>query len=189
MNPVVISNNTLVKAKTIWKEGNAVLTSEENSLEIIIPELIDAVNIDAAPGIVRNYYRNNGETGNELPDLGELVPKKSDLVKEIDLAPFDQDKMYGLRFKGYLNIPTDGIYTFSNVTIASFSIIYLSDENILETKPGTEEQSVVLPLKKGFHALTADYFVGNETQGINLKLKGPNMRNAAIPAKLLYHSK
>ncbi|MCM4151030.1 hypothetical protein DHD05_05440 [Arenibacter sp. N53] len=188
-NPVAISDNTLVRAITFWKEGNEVLKSEENSLEVIIPELIDAVNIDAIPGIIRNYYKNNGKTGNELPDLGAMVPKKSDLVNEIDLATFDQDKMYGLRFKGYINIPTDGMYTFSNVTAAAFSTVYLSDENILETKPGAGDQSVVVPLKKGLHALMADYFVGNEAQGINLKLQGPNMKNAAIPAELLYHSK
>ncbi|WP_420322060.1 PQQ-binding-like beta-propeller repeat protein [Flagellimonas sp.] len=187
-SPVVMEGNTLVRAKTFWKDGDAVLESEENSFEVKIPDLGESVSVtNAQPGILRSYFLPDGNSENY--DLNVLKPKEEVVVQHIDAGPYEHDRKFGLRFKGYINIPVDGVYTFSGKTLLNISMFSLHGKLEIDNRGGNKEMSKVLALKKGLHPFTLDFLTGNGTGIYNLYVEGPKMKKTSIPAEMLFYTK
>ncbi|MDO5977409.1 PQQ-binding-like beta-propeller repeat protein [Flavivirga spongiicola] len=182
---VVISDKTLIKAKTFWKENREILESEEASFEMLIPELIAGVNLEAKSGIIRNYYKESGKK-DKIPDLNELKPKKVEIIDTFTSMPFENKNKFALRFKGYINIPEDGMYTFTSKSSRSYDFVTLHKEKEIESK-GNKEVSKIVPLKKGLHPIMVDHFVAEGPSGYDLQIEGPNLEKQTIPSTFLYH--
>jgi outer membrane protein assembly factor BamB len=187
VKPVVMIERTLVKAKTFWTVNGKQKESEETSFELEIPELIANVNKAVKPGVSRAYYKDASKK-EKMYDLGDLKPKGITIVKDLSNASFKKEKMYALRYSGYINIPMDGMYTLSGISKNSYTIVSIHNSKEIESK-GDEEVSKVIPLKKGLHPIIVDCFVGKNEGDYSLSLEGPNMPKTEISGDLLFTRK
>ncbi|MFD2935013.1 PQQ-dependent sugar dehydrogenase, partial [Spirosoma flavum] len=64
---------------------------------------------NAVAGLDYSYYE--GDWGN-LPDFTVLPALKTGVINAPSLSVRQRDQSYGLRFTGYVSVPTDGVYTF-----------------------------------------------------------------------------
>ncbi|GAL83486.1 glycoside hydrolase family protein [Sporocytophaga myxococcoides] len=97
-----------------------------------------------------------------LPDFNSLVINKSGRINQFNLTiPERTSSNLAVRYVGYINIPSDGIYTFytssddgSKLYIGS--TIVVSNDGI----HGMIEAQGSIGLKKGKHAIVLEYFQG-----------------------------
>lgn len=183
--PVTFAKNTIIKAKTFWDEVHGNFESEEASFEMLIPNLKESVQAEVKPGILRNYYKGSGKKEG-IPDLDKLIPVNNTISKDISVAPFKNETMFGLQFKGYINIPDDGVYTISGQSGGGLCNVYLHGSVALESKGG-EEVNSILYLKKGMHPIKVDYLIANGNAYYNLELEGQHMKKQPISADLLFN--
>ncbi|WP_254448835.1 NPCBM/NEW2 domain-containing protein [Spirosoma rhododendri] len=98
-----------------------------------------------------------------------------------------RDQNYGLRFTGYINVPTDGTYTFYT-TSDDGTKLYIGSTEVVSNDGvhGDQEQSGSIGLKAGKHAFTVVYFQGVGGQSLSASYSGPNLGKQAIPASAFY---
>ena len=99
------------------------------------------------------------------------------------------DTNYGLVYTGYINVPTDGTYTFytnsddgNKLQIGSTTVA--SDE--APHGPRWNENSVAIGLKAGKHAFTLKYYENAGGDSLNVEYSGPGIARTGLPASALY---
>ncbi|WP_242135668.1 outer membrane protein assembly factor BamB family protein [Aestuariivivens marinum] len=182
-SPVQYSKNSMVKAKTFWKESNGVIESKETNFEMLIPKLKPAVQIEAQQGISRYYYKEQSEF-KDIPKLEELTPKTKAIVNQIQVTPYENSNKCALRFSGFIDIPVDGMYTLSSKSSRSYNFVQFHDA-VIESR-GNNEESQVFALQKGLHAIQIDHFVTEGPSDYDLLIEGPNMVKQSLGAHMLY---
>lgn len=135
--------------------------------------------------------------------------------RELDLSKASTSECYGMRYRGYIKIPEDGVYTFQ----APREFIYMDNEPGYDLRvyvDGTEWYLTQwwhgygtwsVPLRKGFHNFQVDFadarttpwrksgmwnyfpraWVIHEGNPTNILLAGPGLTVGRIPQQWLYH--
>jgi signal transduction histidine kinase/RNase P/RNase MRP subunit p29 len=83
-----------------------------------------------APGLQVNAYEGNWLT---TPYFAMLKPVKSGVVTNFDLDFRTRDPQVGLQFNGYIDVPSDGRYTFSTASDDG-SLLYIGPSSVKITK-------------------------------------------------------
>ncbi|MBC3788558.1 glucose/arabinose dehydrogenase, partial [Spirosoma sp. LMG 31448] len=114
---------------------------------------------NALAGLNYQYYEGGW---NNLPNFPALIPNKTGTASTIDLAPRSRDENYALRFEGYINVPTDGQYTFYT-TSDDGSKLYIGSTQVVDNDGphGDQERSGTIGLKAGKHAMSVAVFQGS----------------------------
>jgi hypothetical protein len=63
----------------------------------------------ATPGLDYAYYHG---TWDNLPNFDALTPVQTGVLSNVSLSPATQGDLFGFKYTGYIQIPTEGIYTF-----------------------------------------------------------------------------
>lgn len=143
--------------------------------------LSPAVNITGLKnGLKAAWYDYAGEKCMEI----ETAPFKQNFTTAGVLIPDGAKGNIGLLFDGYLNVPADGIYTFSLLSDDG-SILNIDGDKVIDNDFGhsPREISGQKALKKGLHKLHARYFDHN---GGILQLKVMDDEGKELPADNLY---
>lgn len=139
---------------------------------------------NAVSGLDFSYYE--GSWGN-LPDFNSLTASKTGNVGTPDLSIRNRDSDYGVRFRGYVNVPTDGDYTFYvNSDDGSKLLIGTTEVVNNDGGHGPLEKSGTIGLKAGKHALTVPFFQGSGGQTLTVSYSGPGINKQAIPASAFF---
>jgi len=125
----------------------------------------------------------------DFTSVTDLVgqPANSGVLNEgPSLAPAAADNNlsdYGLIFKGYINIPEDGVYTFFTTTDDG-SDFFIGNERIVDNdgRHGAVEESGEIGLKTGLHAFTFRYFQRGGRAIFNYTWQGPDFSRERIPS-------
>lgn len=176
--PVHFTEKIILKAKSFWNDNGNLFESTETSAEIPIPILIDNLDVQVKPGIKRNYYENSRK---EAPNFSTIEPTKTTIAKVINLDEFNGKEKFALRFNGYIHIPQDGVYTFTNESEGE-SIIYFHNKKSI-----TNNNTITLVLKKGYHNFAIDYYIWRGNPKINLQIEGPNMPKQTVSSDQLFY--
>jgi len=115
------------------------------------------------PGLRYLYYEApKGARWERLPDLSALKPAKQGRVSTLDdTIREDRDKLYALRYTGYLRVPADGLYVISSGTCDGSRLSV--DGKVVADNDGIHSASVKqypLALSPGLHAFELAYFKG-----------------------------
>ena len=139
---------------------------------------------NAVNGLDYSYYE--GSWGN-LPDFNTLTPVRSGNVGTPDLSVSSRSEQYAMQFKGYINVPADGTYTFYTNSDDG-SKLYIGSTEIVNNDGGhaMQERSGTIGLKAGTHALTIPFFQGAGGQGLVVSYSGPTISKQTIPAAAFY---
>ena len=139
---------------------------------------------NAVAGLDYSYYES---FWSNLPDFNTLTPVKMGVTSIPTIAVRSRDDSYGLRFKGYVSVPTDGVYTFYTSSDDGTKLLIGTTEVVNnDGVHGEQERSGTIGLKAGSHALTVVYFNGGGGQALTVSYSGPGAAKQVIPASAFW---
>ncbi|MEP7108363.1 MAG: PA14 domain-containing protein [Ferruginibacter sp.] len=152
---------------------------------VTVTNLLPAVNlVNAVNGLDYKYYEGNWTV---LPAFSTLTPINAGAVSNFDLSPANRATQYGFSFSGYINVPSDGLYTFyttsddgSNLYIDN--ILTVANDGIHDIM----EKSGTIGLKAGKHSITGLFFQQAKGAVFTVSYEGGSISKQAIPASSLY---
>lgn len=119
-----------------------------------------------------------------VPDFEILNPVASGVANDPDLKKRTRDNDIGLFFTGYLNIPTNGDYTFY-LEADSGAVLKIHDATVIDADfgyVGGREMSGSVRLQEGLHRFRLYYARRNSgTPSLKLSWSGPNIPKQIIP--------
>jgi len=128
-----------------------------------------------------------------LPDFTNTLvaehPIYGQVVSNFDLSGRLQDTNYFMRFSGYINVPTNGSYTFY-LNSDDGSKLWLDGALLVNNDGvhGAQEVSGVTNLAGGMHSLVVGYFQAGGNQSLSVSWSGPGLGKQAIPNTALFLS-
>jgi hypothetical protein len=135
-------------------------------------------------GINYKYYE---ESFGRLPDFSGLTPKSSGSVDKFVLPDVVRDANFALKYKGYIKIPEDGLYTF--YTTSDDGTVILIDGKLVVNNDGQhamQEESGNIMLNTGYHKIELLFFQGGGGMGLSASIEGPQMGKQIIPKDMLF---
>lgn len=122
-----------------------------------------------------------------LPAFATLTPVKTGTVPEFTLSPRNRDDDFAFRFNGYVEVPTDGKYTFytqsddgSRLAIGGTTVV---DNDGLH---GSLEKAGIAYLKAGRHLMEVTFFERAGDQVLMVSYEGPGIAKKVIPSSALF---
>ena len=149
--------------------------------------LLPAVNpANAVNGLNYSYYES--ATGySAVPNFSTLAPVKTGTVSNITIGVSNRSTAYAFNFTGYINVPSDGQYTFYP-TSDDGSMLYIDNVLVVNNDGlhGAVEKSGTIGLKSGKHAISLGYFQQSGGATCYVNYSGPGISKQAIPSSALY---
>jgi hypothetical protein len=139
-----------------------------------------------ADGLNYDYYEG---AWSMLPDFTGLSARKLGNVVNVDLAPRNRETDYAFRFTGFIEVPTDGVYTFYT-TSDDGSRLQIGTTTVVDNDGihDAAEASGTIGLKHGKHAITISVFQHLSASIFFMSYEGPGMEKQLIPAQALFRS-
>ncbi len=182
-DPITITKDTTLTARAM-KAGVLEDHFVRATFRIAAPR--DSVVVqEASPGLAYRYYEGKWTT---LPDFDGLVPVKSGSTATFGVRQRNQDDEYGFVFRGYLRVPTDGVYTFYTASDDG-SKLYIHDDEVVNNDGlhGKRERFGAVALKAGLHPIKVTYFERGGDDELDVFYEGPGINRQVIPANVLSH--
>jgi hexosaminidase len=178
MGPITLNETTCVKARTILANGRMSDVAELRFEQQRPREPVDIG--DAVPGLTYAYYEGEWQ---QLPDFGQLTPTATGTTPTFDLSIRRRDANYALVFKGYVRVPTDGIYAFY-LNSDDGSRLLIGGDIVVDNDGlhAAVEQSGQVILKAGNHPIEVSFFQAGGEQRLEVSYKGPGAAKQPIPA-------
>lgn len=178
--PIKVSESTLVRFAA-FKDG--MLPSVPVSIKLNKLEFVEMTNYeheyDFAPGLEYKYY--HAHVMDEFA-LDKLEPIETGIISRFTADERKREDYFGYNFSGFLDIPKDGIYTFS-VRSNDGSTLFMDGKKFM-----TQGYKSVA-LRKGKYKIAQKYFqLGNKKFDI-VRWEGPGIEIQEIPASALFHKK
>jgi arylsulfatase A-like enzyme len=125
-----------------------------------------------------------------VPKVSSLTPVESGFSALPDVNVHKTEKNSAIYIDGYINIPTDGEYTFA-LTTDNRAVLRIHNAMLIDADyayfADTEKSESIL-LKAGFHPFSICYLKGSKAKPrLNLEWSGPGITKQAIPATVLFH--
>jgi hypothetical protein len=139
------------------------------------------------PGVGYAAYLTEGMEWEDLPDFDSLKPDKTGQAEYFDLGVAPRSERYGMVFDGYLDVPRDGLYTFTLASDDGSKL--LIDGRTVANCDGLHqkfERRGEAALKAGKHPLKVLFFQGDGDAELEVTWEGPGMAKQKIPAAALW---
>ncbi|MEO6135547.1 MAG: PA14 domain-containing protein [Ginsengibacter sp.] len=150
--------------------------------------LLSAVYVDnPVNGLDYQYYEESSFTS--IPNFSALSPVKSGTTSNFLISLTNRAETYAFNFTGYINIPTDGLYTFYT-TSDDGSNLYVDGRLVVnnDALQWPVEKSGTIGLKAGYHAISVGYFNQTGTGTLIISYAGPGVAKQAIASDRLVRS-
>ncbi len=184
-SPFEISETTTIKARSYWT-GGVSSRSATFTLTRVEPRPARSV-VDVATGLTLELYDQNGEWSS-LPDFDSLIPNRVEQVDSIGIVAVGKDEFFGLRFRGYIDVPETGVYTFL-LTSDDGSRLLIDGTTVVDNDGvhGARQRTGFIALAAGKHELSLAFFQGAGGMALEVLLKGPGFEAQEIPTDMLFH--
>jgi alpha-L-fucosidase len=147
------------------------------------PAISGASAAELEPGLAYEYYEGDWQ---RLPDFDALSPARRGHVDGVSLPPRDRPERFGLRFRGFLQAPRDGVYRL-HLRSDDGSRLYVGDQLVVENDGlhVAEERAGVIALAGGLHPVTITYFQRTGDVDLALAWTPPGESKAPVPPAAL----
>jgi len=173
--------------------SNASNSPQSYSVTLTVSTLRDPENPSGTvSGLNVSYYELSSPGA--LPNFGSLTAYKTDTVSAIDYPSTDGNfatsgraDNVGAVFTGYVQAPSDGVYTFYT-TSDDGSALYIGSQKVVDNDGlhGMQERSGSIGLRAGKHALRVEFFEAGGGAGLVVSWEGPGISKQVVPASRLY---
>ncbi len=142
--------------------------------------------VDPTAGLVYHYYEGNW---NILPDFTSLVPVKTGTVENFTLSPREKDVTFAFTFDGFIDITTEGMYTFYTASDDG-SKLYINGQTVVDNDGlhGKEEKLGQVHLTAGKHAIRVVFFEKWGSEILEVSYQGPGVPKQFVPSAVLSQS-
>jgi len=181
--PFTVTGDLTVKARA-FKEGIG-----DNRLMVVeFKKLEPRKSLKAADMKSGLYYRIYHGEWSELPDFEKLTAKKSGVIKWIGLPPGVPEDRFAVYYRGYIEAPRDGVYTFYTRSDDG-SRLYIGNRLVVDNDGlhGVNERHGVIALKAGYHPIEVTFFEKGGGQEISAAWQGPGIEKQDIGPGALFH--
>ncbi len=180
--PFYILSSATIKAFTKWENVSSRVISYDIEKKNLIPAVASS---QLKPGLQAAIYDGRFTM---LPDFSTLKPVQRKTVTSVSNAAAGKNSFYGIVFKGYIQIPADGVYGFFiNSDDGSKMTIDNLDAVMNDGIHGMKEEGRYYPLEKGSHRIEIEYFQGEGGSGLEFLVEAPGQMKSIVPADWLYH--
>jgi hexosaminidase len=124
-----------------------------------------------------------------LNQLTDATAIDTGTVLTFNNATFKKNiKGFGVIYKGFIRIDTDGVYGFS-VASANGSALLIDDQPVVDNdgKHGIYDQGGAVPLLKGYHKITLKYFDVANSGSLKVFMTIPDKPKGELSADMLYN--
>ena len=134
-------------------------------------------------GLSYAYYEG---TWKSLPDFSSETPVKTGTASRITPSMRKRNDKFGLRFTGYVKVPSDGKYTFYTRSDDG-SRLWIGGKQVVDNdgQHAPRERSGKVKLSAGWHAIRAAFFERAGGEVMEVYWKGPGLAKEQIPSKYL----
>ncbi|HKJ01954.1 MAG TPA: family 20 glycosylhydrolase [Longimicrobiales bacterium] len=131
--------------------------------------LVDAV---LEPGLRVDLFQGSFGRVADLERRGQAAVR-TEPVDAVALPSWATDEQFGLRFRGYLDVPDNGVYTF-RLTSDDGAVLRLAGADVLDHdgRHGASEKEGQAALAKGLHPLQLLYFQAGGGRALRLEWAG-----------------
>jgi len=181
--PIYLKESATVTA-ALFRDGKAISSVTDRTFKKVIPRPADKIE-----GLVeRLYYEYYQGNWDKLPDFDSLTPKATGTADTFDISLRQRDDNFGFRFRGYLQIPRPGVYTFI-LESDDGSKLYIGQQCVVENDGlhASIEKSGMIALQEGLHPITVIFFEKTGDQNLEVYRFGPQLEEPDIPASELFH--
>jgi len=137
------------------------------------------------PGLQRDYFEAPVQKTDDLPGMR---PTRSDTTDVIDLPEFSRQERFGLRYRGVVRVPADGVYRFSLASDDGARL--LLDGTLLIDRDGPQSPGTThgsRALARGAHAFELRYFQGGGDRVLDLQVSVDGGAPMPVPAAWWAH--
>lgn len=179
--------------------GQGSTTFEVSPGENVTHLIVELSPIDYDPGSLRDpddpantvsglrfsYYHGIWDV---LPDFDALTPLDTGTISNFDIGGQLQSDNFGFRFTGYVDVPTDGAYTFYTSSDDG-SKLYIDTAQVVDNDGvhSMRELSGQIGLKAGKHSIRVEFFERTGLANLAVSYSGPGISRQSIPDSALYH--
>lgn len=181
--PVSLRETTLVRARAAH---GGVLADEISSARHTFLEPTPAVDPGpVASGLNYDYFEGRWARTTELTSLEPVARGTTDAFTD---GQRKRENQFGFRFSGYIQVPRDGLYTFTTRTDDG-STLFIGDKRVVDNDGlhGAREAAGSVALKAGYHPITVWYFEAGGDKDLGVFYEGPDIARQEIPAAVLFH--
>ena len=183
--PFKLNKTTLVKSVGFSSNGYAT-------------EVLEGKFIKQIP--LKSYSLANPKNGLEYDyfELDELLyvadqlslfnKTSSGTVSTIGFPDLELPGIFGLILRGYIKVPTKGIYTLSTISNDG-SMLYVYDELVVDNDGGhgPRERFGQVALEPGYHPIRLEYFQLGGGKLLEAYIEGPGLEKHQLKAQELFH--
>ena len=181
--PLMVDQTTTIKAKA-FKEGYA--PSRMLTIQATKAELLPAAKAEGKqPGTAYTYVEGYFQ---KVDDMKSAVVVEQGIMVEPSIAKARQADHFGYTFKGVINVPEDGVYTFGTKSDDG-SVLYIDGVKVVDNDGSHAAITATgrIALKKGFHTYELQYFEDYEGEHLSWEWTFPGKQQAeSIPKELLF---
>jgi len=164
------------------------LLSNDAGLAVTVFDWMPALKgVETKAGLHYRAYEGPGAGLRSVADLVPLKPVREGSVTALSRSVLTRKENAGLVFEGFLKVPADAIYTFY-LTSDDGSILSLDQVKVIDNNGShsMEERSARIPLKKGLHAFSLDYFNGSGEGGLSLQYSVNGKDKRPVPDNFFF---
>ncbi len=181
--PLRLTESTTIKARAFDRDeiGGAVTTL---AVKKLIPR--PAVTADGLKtGLHCRYYEGEWH---RLPDFDTVKVVREFTAESVRIPATARPEDYGLIFRGYIDVPQDGMYEFG-ISSDDGSKLWVADTLVVDNDGlhGEGELAGKVALKKGLHPIEARMFQCKGGQGLNLYVTGPGLPKREVGKEMIFH--
>ena len=134
-----------------------------------------------------NYKYYEADSYDKLPAFNTVTPVKTGTTSNFDISLANRSTSYSFNFTGYVNVPTDGVYTFYT-TSDDGSKLFIDNVPVVDNDGlhSAVERSGTIGLKAGMHAISVAFFQEQGDNILSLSYAGPGISKQVIPSSALY---
>jgi alpha-L-fucosidase len=182
-SPIKVTETTTLTA-ACFKDGKALTGNSSYTVTKVVPVPGHQVS-QAKPGLLFNLYR--GEW-NKIPDYNGLNPNLSGVATDFSLANKPADDKFSVDYQGFINIPADGVFTFS-LSSDDGSKLYINENLAIDNDGphGATTKAADLALGKGLHSIRISFFEGTGGNSLELLWKTGNGKSEPIPGSAFFY--
>jgi ADP-ribosylglycohydrolase len=174
--PIILDKSSKIRVKALRKGMKSVQT---RAIDLFFP----GVN-----GLNYKYADGEFSTAN---DIDKFAGKSGGFSKDFDASTIKRrDDQFGICYKGYIKINTDGKYTFY-ITSDDGSILWIDGREIVNNDGGhaPQEKQGSVELKKGMHEIHLNYYDIWGGDELKVEYSCNNMSRRKIPVNALFIKK
>jgi hypothetical protein len=184
--PFAIESSTTLKTRAYWEDGTASRVATYR-FEQVAPRPPVAV-ADRQPGLLVEYYEQDG-SWRRLPDFDRLQPATRGTAERVQHRIGEREDYFGLRFRGYIEIPETGVYGL-HLTSDDGSSLSIGGDVIVDNDGihGAREKSGYVALEAGLHPIELVFFQSAGGVALSLSIDGPGLEKQEISPTMLFHN-